>query len=301
MEPTNNPATIYLASLSKGTQGMKPCLDVIAGILSHDHDAETCPWWEVTYRESVAVRSALSQRYQPGTVNKMLSGLRGVLKQTWRLGYIDADTYHRAAAVENLRCSHVLAGRALSVEEIGRLFAACTADATPKGLRDAAILSVFYGCGLRRGEVSRLNVEDFDAEDGSLLIQGKGRKQRMVYLTENGLDHLEAWLRCRGDAPGALFCPIRQKGVIHLSRMRGESISYVLRCRQEEAGIGAFSAHDLRRSTITHLLDAGVDVFTVQQLAGHAEATTTARYDRRSEHAKRRAVQSLSLPRSAGR
>ena len=54
--------------------------------------------------------------------------------------------------------------------------------------------------------------------------------------------------------------------------------------------------HDLRRSTVTHLLDAGVDVFTVQRLAGHADAATTARYDRRGEKAKRRAVWKLTVP-----
>jgi site-specific recombinase XerD len=78
--------------------------------------------------------------------------------------------------------------------------------------------------------------------------------------------------------------------------MRGESVAYILRRRQEEAGCEPFSPHDLRRSTVTHLLDAGVDVFTVQKLAGHADATTTARYDRRGEGAKRRAVQSLKIP-----
>ncbi len=78
--------------------------------------------------------------------------------------------------------------------------------------------------------------------------------------------------------------------------MRGESIAYILRRRQEEAGTETFSPHDLRRRPVTGLLDAGVDVFTVQQLAGHADAATTARYDRRGEKAKRRAVQKLSIP-----
>ncbi len=74
------PAQIYLAGLSSGSQGMRQSLDIIAGILSHDRDADTYPWWEVTYRDSMSVRIALADRYKPATVNKMLSALRGVLK-----------------------------------------------------------------------------------------------------------------------------------------------------------------------------------------------------------------------------
>ncbi len=90
---TANPVALYMASLSAGSQGMRKCLDIIAGILGHADDAETFPWETVTYRESMSVRVALTQRYKPSTVNKMLSTLRGVLKQTWRLGLVDADHY----------------------------------------------------------------------------------------------------------------------------------------------------------------------------------------------------------------
>ena len=295
MTTTADPAALYLANLSKGSQGMRQPLDTIARILDPEKDAESFPWWEVTYQESMAVRIALVERYKPATVNKMLSALRGVLKQTWRLGLLDADSYHRAAAVENVRASNHLSGRALEVEEIARLFATCSTDPTAKGARDAALLAVFYGCGLRRGELARLDIDDFDPEDNSILVLGKRGKRRTVYLTEAGCKHLEAWLQHRGDGDGPLFCPIRQNGEIPLTRMRGESIAYILRRRQEEAGIEHFSPHDLRRSTVTHLLNAGVDVFTVQKLAGHADATTTARYDRRGEKAKRLAVTTLSI------
>ena len=165
--PATSPTEIYLAGLSEGSQqGMRRSLEIIAGILSDDHDAETFPWWEVTYADSMAVRIALPERYRPATVNKMLSALRGVLKQTWRLGLMDADGYRRAADVENVRASRLLSGRALAGEEIGKLFATCATD-TPKGARDAALLAVLYGCGLRRGELAGLDVEDFDSEDCS--------------------------------------------------------------------------------------------------------------------------------------
>ena len=299
MTVTANPAALYMANLSKGSQGMRQCLDTIARILDAQHDAESYPWETVTYRESMAVRLALVERYKPSTVNKMLSTLRGVLKQTWRLGLIDADTYHRAAAVENVRASNLLSGRALDVDEIGQLFKTCAADQTAKGARDAAILAVFYGCGLRRGELVRLDVEDVDLEDGSILVEGKRRRQRTVYLTESGAAYIWRWLAVRGYGPGPLFNPMRQNGDIPLKRLGGESITYILKRLQEQADVDRFSPHDLRRTNVTRLLDAGVDVFTVQRLAGHADASTTARYDRRGESAKRRAVERLEIPEAA--
>ncbi len=303
MTTTATPAQLYLAALSSGSQGMRQCLDIIAGILDDNHDADSYPWHEVSYRDSMAVRIALTERYKPATVNKMLSALRGVLKQTWRLGLVDADTYRRAADVENVRNSNLLSGRALASEEIGRLFAAC-GDDTPKGARDAALLAVLYGCGLRRGELARLDIDDydaddFDADDCSIKVHGKRNKQRTVYLAGNGCRHIQAWLRHRGDDAGPLFCPVDQTGEVRVSRLRGESVAYIVKRLQQAAGVDHFSAHDLRRSFVTMLLDAGEDVFTVQKLAGHSDVTTTARYDRRGESAKRRAVQSLELPAAA--
>jgi integrase len=110
---------------------------------------------------------------------------------------------------------------------------------------------------------------------------------------------VEAWLQVRGEKAGPLFCPIRQTGEIRLRRLGGESVAYILRRRQEQCGSATFTPHDLRRTFVSTLLEAGVDTFTVQKLAGHADPTTTARYDRRGETAKRRAAQSLSLPLSA--
>ncbi len=294
---TATPCQIYLATLSVGSQqGMRQALDVIAKILDEDPNADSYPWERITYRDSMKVRARLIQRYRPTSVNKMLAALRGVLKATWRLGLMEADAYRRAADVPNVRVSNLLSGRALESQEIAHLFMACASDTTPKGIRDAAMLAVFYGCGLRRGEVAKLDVEDFDPADGSLLVNGKGGKQRTVYLTEKGSRYLEGWLEVRGYEPGPLFCPVGQTGEIRPTRLRGESIAYILKRLQRAAGVDHFSPHDLRRGFVTTLLDAGVDVFTVQKLAGHADSSTTARYDRRGEGAKQRAVEQIRIP-----
>ena len=294
-----NPARLYLDGLAKGSRwSMRQALESAARFLSDDeHGTDSFPWPEVRYRHTAAVRSHWLQRYKPSTVNKLLAGLRGVLKQSWRLGLMDAETYRRAADVDNVSGSVLPRGRALEPNELEALFQVCAEDASPSGRRDAAMLAVLYGTGMRRAELAGLDIGDFDSAECSILVlNGKRRKQRTVYLTTEGCALLAAWIEARGDQPGPLFCPVRQTGDIPTRRLRGESIAYILKRRQQQAGIAPFSAHDCCRTFVSSLLEAGVDVFTVQKLAGHAEPTTTARYDRRGETAKKRAAQSLRLP-----
>ncbi len=296
----DNPARLYLATLSPTTHGStRHALRTIAALLSDEvFDVEEFPWWEVRYRDAAEVRSALVKRYTPATVNKMLGALRGVLKHAWRLRYIDAETYHRAIAIDNVSVESLISGRALARWELEALFAACADDPSTAGRRDAAMLAVLYGCGVRRAELTGLDLADFDYAACSIKVRnGKRRKQRTVYLTQRGCRLIKAWIHERGTESGPLFCRIRRASGIQIIRLGGESVAYILRRRQKQAGTPPFSPHDIRRSFVSDLLDAGVDVLTVQRLAGHASANTTARYDRRGEDTKRRAAQRLELPR----
>jgi integrase len=277
---------------------MSGALDTIAGLLTdYRCDRRTLDWGALRYQHTAAVRALLADLYAPATANKMLAALRGVLREAWRLGLMSAEEHARAGDIPSVRGESAPRGRALISEELGRLFAACASDDTPAGKRDAALLAVLYGCGLRRGEAASLHLRDYAREDGSLRVHsGKGGKSRLVYATGGVSAAIESWIAVRGPRQGPLFCPINKAGKITLRAISDQAVRKILNKRAQEAGVPSFSPHDLRRTMIGNLLDAGADISTVQRLAGHATVTTTARYDRRGEAAKRKAANLLSIP-----
>ncbi len=107
---------------------------------------------------------------------------------------------------------------------------------------------------------------------------------------------LEGWIAIRGDSPGPLFCRIDRTGDLRFGHgITGEAVRQTLSRRARGAGIAAISPHDLRRTYAGDLLDAGADLPAVQQLMGHASPSTTSRYDRRGDKARRSAAERLSL------
>jgi len=293
------PALVYLSRLALGSRRtMSASLDIIAGLLSSNQcNIRTLQWSALRYQHTAALRTLLAQLYAPATANKMLAALRGVLQEAWRLGQMTAEDYRRAADLPSVRGSTLPRGRALSGAELGKLFEVCARDKTAAGRRDAAMLAVLYNCGLRRSELVALELRDYDAKEEALTVRsGKGNKARMAYATEASAGLLAAWLGARGPDSGALFTPINKAGKVTLRALSDQAVRKVLLKRAGEAGLAPFSPHDLRRTMIGDLLDAGADISTVQRMAGHANVTTTARYDRRGEAAKKKAARLLTLP-----
>lgn len=297
---TEHPAAVYLGGLSEGSIAtMQGSLNEIASLLTNGEcDAMTLDWSKLRYQHTAAIRTALKKRYAGSTANKMLCALRRVLEEAHRLDLIEANDYTKAVDLPSVKEDKKLRGRALSQDEIAALIEVCSSS-HPIDIRDAALIAILRGGGLRRAEAVSLELKDFNPSSGALEIhKGKGGKSRTVYLPEDAIALVEDWLDVRGFEPGPLLCPVRKGGEVQLRHMHPDAVLKILRRRAELAGVKSFSPHDFRRTFCSDLLDAGVDIVTVQKLAGHASPVTSAKYDRRGEEVKRRAVQSLSLRKS---
>ena len=302
--PDRNPLWVYLTRLAPGSiRTMLSALNSIAKMCNDGADTViTFPWPALRYQHTAAIRSALAARYKPTTANKMLAALRGVLKECQKLGWMGADDFQKAVDIPIIKATTLLRGRALTSSEITALQSACSRDPSAAGIRDAAIIGVLYGTGLRRSEIVKLDCPHYKQDRHELTVySGKGRKDRLVYVPDGAREAIKDWLRLRGSLAGPLFCHVNKAGRISRRRLSGQGIWHILQKRGGQAGVEAFAPHDLRRSCITDLLAAGADIFVVQQLAGHADPKTTMRYDRRGEVAKRTAARKLDVPYFGGK
>jgi hypothetical protein len=175
------------------------------------------------------------------------------------------------------------------------ILAACRADDSPAGPRDAAIFGLAVYAGLRRAEIAGLDLENYNADDQVMRVKGKGNKTRTVPLTGGLADALDEWLALRGKQAGYLFLAVNKGGRVLDKGISDAAIYNLLLKRAQQAGVKKFSPHDGRRSFAGDLLDAGADVVTVQKLMGHADTNTTGKYDRRGERAKAQAVSRLHM------
>ena len=297
-----NPAAVYLAGRKPSTRAtMRRALNTIAWLLAGAPAAEWpddgylgVPWARMRFQHTDAVRAALAERYAPATANLHLSALRGVLRTAWRLGQMTAEDFQRAADLGAVAGERLPAGRAVASGELSALLATCGQDVG--GIRDAAVIAVLYAGGLRRAELVDLDLKHYEttAEGARLIVLGKGNKQRSVPLAGGAARALGDWLAVRGDDDGPLFRVVgnRNRG----GRLTSQAVYAMLKARAAAAGVASLSPHDLRRTFVGDLLDAGADIATVQRLAGHASPATTARYDRRGEAVKRAAVDRLHVP-----
>ncbi|WP_285112808.1 tyrosine-type recombinase/integrase [Leclercia adecarboxylata] len=293
-----NPARAYLLSLNspRSRQTMASFLGIVAGMLGAP-SPELCSWGSLRRHHVMGITELLRDTGRAtATVNTYLSALKGVAKEAWMLRLMDVESFQHIRAVRNLRGSRLPSGRALPPEEIRALFAVCEADRSCLGPRDAAMLAVILGCGLRRSEAVGLDLRDVVTQDRALRVLGKGNKERLAYVPAGAWQRMQIWIdEIRGETSGPLFTRIRRFGDVTLNRLTDQAVYHILQVRQRQAGIGRCSPHDLRRTFATAMLDNGEDLITVKDAMGHASVTTTQQYDRRGEQRLRLARDHLNF------
>lgn len=272
-------------------------LNVVARMIGMA-DLRYCDWTSLRADHIVAIMANLEKNGRTGsTVNCYLAALKGVAKAAWLSHQMPHDELLRINAISQRRYYRLPAGRALSYRESRMLINDCRREDTPIGYRDAAITLLMLGCGLRRGEIPLLKVEDYNREDRSIKLVGKGDKERRVFLPEETGEALNLWIdKVRGSEKGWLFGRIYKNGRLSLLKpLDARSIGEMLTKHMSRAGGDPITAHDLRRTFATRLLADNIDIVTVQKLMGHANVSTTAKYDRRGEDAQRQAARRVRI------
>jgi integrase/recombinase XerC len=256
-----------------------------------------------SYREDLTqaldfFRTRLSdQSFQPGALTTRL--LRAHLAWLSEQGYSRSTIARRLAAIRSwcrflCRQGVLAANPALGLrgprqekrlphfvsrEDMARLLATPPAD-TPLGRRDRAILETLYSAGLRVSELTGLDVADVELSEGVARVCGKGRKERLALLGPPAVEAIEHWLAQRQALAGARAASLpalflNRNG----TRLSTRSVGRLLEKYLKQAGLDPrTSPHTLRHSFATHLLDAGADIRSVQELLGHRSLATTQVY-----------------------
>lgn len=176
--------------------------------------------------------------------------------------------------------------KALTVDEVASIIDGVDTS-TPVGRRDQAIIELLYATGCRVTEAVDIDLHDYDEETRTVMVTGKGNKQRLVPIGRFAHDAIATWLPDRleyrnpGRDPGALFISTRG------NRLSRQAVWRIVKRHGQSAGIdpGNLSPHVFRHSAATHMVEGGADLRTVQELLGHASLSTTQIYTKVSpEH-----------------
>jgi integrase/recombinase XerC len=299
----HNPLSQYLARLMPSSQlTLRYVLQDAADRLGFgDGDIHEVPWHRLEPGHIGSLVATLREDgYAPNTSSLYVNALRGVMNEAWRLGLIDQDQLLRIRSVKPAAGTRLAQGRNLRRSLIRELMAVCDADPRPQGARDAAVIALLYGTGMRKSESVNLGLAQVDFSERSLQVTGKGNKQLLKYAPAWAFERLDAWLNLRRALLPAgqedddfLFNRIRRGSHVTRERITKHAIYYIARQRGHQVGV-KIMPHDFRRSFITRVIEEH-DLSIAQKLAHHSNIQTTAAYDVRDDNERRRAVDRFDL------
>ncbi len=214
-----------------------------------------------------------SVNYSNSTVARKLAALRSLYKYLVRRGHIEASP---VSAIRTPKQDKRLP-KCLDIEQINTLLA-CPDDSTILGARDKAMLETIYSAGLRIGELVAIDTQDLDRFSETIRIRGKGKKERIVPIGSKALSAIDAYLKLKASTfgksgHGEFF--VNKFG----RRITTRSVRRMFDKYLKLSGIpGQVSPHVLRHSFATHMLNAGADLRSIQELLGHESLSTTQIY-----------------------
>jgi integrase/recombinase XerC len=243
--------------------------------------------------EHTNIRAYLSTLYDRGLSKASAARALAAVRSWFRwLASTDHVQQNVAALVATPRLPKHLP-RVPSIEQMNRIVDSVGDDAASWPARDAAILEILYGCGIRNAELTGLNLEDIHWANEAILVRGKGHKQRYVPLGNAAAQALRTYLAERsaklaaaGGAQGlstpALFLNLRLRGLASnggQARLTTRSVGRIVKRIAILRGLSSdVHPHTLRHAFGTHLLEEGADLRAIQELLGHERLSTTQRY-----------------------
>ena len=213
--------------------------------------------------------------YAPSTVARKLASMRSFYAFGQREGWVKVNPAKPLRSPRRPRKLPTF----LTGAEIAKLLVAPD-PAAPGGLRDRAILELMYSAGVRVRELVTIDDADLDLSSGTVRVRGKGRRERLGIVGSPARSALRAWLTAR---PKPARATAGRNQPLFTNRFGGRlsvrGIARLLEKHLTTAGLGTrASPHTLRHSFATHLLDAGADIRSVQELLGHKSLVTTQIY-----------------------
>ena len=255
-----------------------------------EHTGRERPWPASSIRIFAPILGTLYDRgLSKASAARALAAIRSWFKWLARTGHVEQNV---ASLVATPKLPKHLP-RVPSIEQMNRVVDSVGEDAASWPARDAAILEMLYGCGIRNAELTGLNLNDIHWANEAVLVRGKGQKQRYIPLGDAAAA-VAAGLSCGalGSAGGggqpkgfktpALFVNLHLRGLVKPggeARLTTRSVGRIVKRIAMQRGLSAdVHPHTLRHAFGTHLLEEGADLRAIQELLGHERLSTTQRY-----------------------
>jgi integrase/recombinase XerD len=255
-------------------------------------------------------------------VSGVFSVMKGISTQSWEYELINERQFHRVIKTKNPTREWKPKERYVGKEEVTAILTIAANQGDLKALRDSALVSVLYSCGLRRREASGMCIEDIDTRKKGIRIFGKRDKERWVYPPDPVWGRLLEWIseglfideadirlqdvsdqdrRAKFSIDGMgtarpVFVRMRRgDNVLKEERLTTRGIEIICSYLTERADLERVTPHDFRAAFISRMLEEGHDLSMVSSLAGHKKVDTTAGYDRRKDEKRKEAFRSFTV------